>query len=112
MIGLTLVTVVAVLGAGLRTSVESAVTDQVDAPLLARRPATACRSGAAEGDALARVARRQGGLARPRPTGARRGRGADVTGIDPATIDAFYTFDWIKGADAHRRRSSASTARS
>ena len=43
MIGLTLVTVVAVLGAGMRNTVESAVTDQVTPPTSSTAP-TACRS--------------------------------------------------------------------
>ena len=58
MIGLTLVTVVAVLGAGMRNTVESAVTDQVDAAYILNG-----NDGepfeAAEGDALARVPGRQ-----------------------------------------------------
>ena len=28
-----------------------------------------------------------------------KGKESDVTGIDPATIDRFYTFDWVKGDD-------------
>jgi putative ABC transport system permease protein len=43
MIGLTLVTVVAVLGAGMRSTVESAVTDQSRPPTSSTGP-TACRS--------------------------------------------------------------------
>ena len=54
MIGLTLVTVVAVLGAGLRTTVESAVTDQVSAAYVVDGTDGAPFE-AAEGDALARV---------------------------------------------------------
>ena len=54
MIGLTLVTVVAVLGAGLRSTVESAVTDQVSAPYIVDGN-DGVPFAAAEGDALARV---------------------------------------------------------
>src|SRR3712207_6232898 len=54
MIGLTLVTVVAVLGAGLRTTVESAVTDQVNAPYIVDG-IDGAPFEAAEGDALARA---------------------------------------------------------
>src|SRR4029079_7592944 len=54
MIGLTLVTVVAVLGAGLRKTVESAVSDQVHAAYIVDGTDGAPFE-AAEGDALARV---------------------------------------------------------
>jgi putative ABC transport system permease protein len=99
MIGLTLVTVVAVLGSGMRKTVESAVTDQVNAAYIL--------SGtdgepfeAAEGDALARV---------PGVTTASHvrfdkalvdGEEKAVTGVDPATIARFYKFDWTDGSDA------------
>jgi putative ABC transport system permease protein len=99
MIGLTLVTVVAVLGAGMRNTVESAVTDQVNAAYILNG-----NDGepfeAAEGDALARV---------PGVTAASHvrvdkalvaGKEQDVTGVDPATIARFYNFDWTDGSDA------------
>ena len=74
MVGLTLVTVVAVLGAGVRTSVESAVSDQVRADYVLDgndgEP-----FAAAEGDALARVDGRAGRLPRPLRPGAGAGRG-------------------------------------
>src|SRR4029079_15599242 len=54
MIGLTLVTVVAVLGAGMRSTVESAVTDQVTAAYILNGN-DGLPVEAAEGDALARV---------------------------------------------------------
>jgi putative ABC transport system permease protein len=54
MIGLTLVTVVAVLGAGMRATVENAVTDQVDAAYILNG-IDGMPFEAAEGDALARV---------------------------------------------------------
>ena len=56
MVGLTLVTVVAVLGAGVRKSVESAVTDQVNAAYIVDGP-DGIPFAAAEGDAIARVHR-------------------------------------------------------
>ena len=102
MIGLTLVTVVAVLGAGMRNTVESAVTDQVTAAYILNG-----NDGepfeAAEGDALARV---------PGVTAASHvrvdkalvaGKEQDVTGVDPATIARFYNFDWTDGSDAAAR---------
>ena len=54
MIGLTLVTVVAVLGAGMRSTVESAMTDQVDAAYILNGT-DGMPFEAAEGGALARV---------------------------------------------------------
>jgi len=98
MIGLTLVTVVAVLGAGLRTTVESAVTDQVSAAFIIDGKDGAPFE-AAEGNTLART---------PGVTTASHvrtdvalvgGEERDVTGVDPATIAQFYTFAWTKGSD-------------
>ena len=75
MIGLTLVTVVAVLGAGLRTTVESAVTDQVTAAYIVDGiDGTAVRGG--RGRRARARARRERRLPRPRRQGARRRRGA------------------------------------
>ena len=71
MIGLTLVTVVAVLGAGLRSSVEGAVTDQVKADYILDLGDN-LSFGAAEGDTLANGRRRDDGLARPHGHGAGR----------------------------------------
>ena len=99
MIGLTLVTVVAVLGAGMRHTVESAVTDQVNAPYIL------------DGNDGGAVRGRRGRGARAR---ARRPTASDVrfdkalvageekavTGVDPATIARFYNFDWTDGSDA------------
>jgi putative ABC transport system permease protein len=99
MIGLTLVTVVAVLGAGMRSTVESAVTDQVHAPYIVDG-VDGAPFEAAEGDALARV---------PGVTTASHvridralvaGDENDVTGVDPATITRFYHFNWTDGSDA------------
>jgi putative ABC transport system permease protein len=99
MIGLTLVTVVAVLGAGMRNTVESAVTDQVDAAYILNG-SDGEPFDAAEGSALARV---------PGVTAASHvrddqalvaGKEQDVTGVDPATIAHFYRFDWTDGSDA------------
>ena len=74
MIGLTLVTVVAVLGAGISAATESAVTEQVHADYVVDGT-DGVPFRAAEGDALARVPGREGGLARPLRQGARAGQG-------------------------------------
>ncbi len=99
MIGLTLVTVVAVLGAGLSSSVQSAVTDQVHAPYV-----LAATEGvpfpAAEGDTLAST---PGVKAYSHVRNDQALVGKDklaVTGVDPDTIERFYRFDWTDGSAA------------
>jgi putative ABC transport system permease protein len=98
MIGLTLVTVVAVLGAGLRSSVEGAVTDQVKADYILDSDSN-ISFGAAEGDTLAGVEGVDAASHVRTDTALVAGEESDVTGIDPATIDSFYTFDWVRGDD-------------
>ena len=99
MIGLTLVTVVAVLGAGLRGSVDSAVTDQVDAAYV-----LSAKDGvpfaAAEGDRLAKVEGVTAATHVRNDKALIAGEDRDVTGIDPATIAGFYRFAWTDGSDA------------
>jgi putative ABC transport system permease protein len=98
MIGLTLVTVVAVLGAGLRSSVEGAVTDQVKADYVLDSTSDVS-FGAAEGDQLAGVEGVKVASHVRTDTALVAGKETDLTGIDPATIDHFYTFDWVRGDD-------------
>ena len=98
MIGLTLVTVVAVLGAGLRSSVEGAVNDQVKADYILDS-GNAISFGAAEGDQLAEVEGVKAASHVRTDMALVAGEESDVTGIDPATIDSFYTFDWVRGDD-------------
>jgi putative ABC transport system permease protein len=99
MIGLTLVTVVAVLGAGMNKATESAVNDQLRAGYVVDGN-DQLPFNAAEGEELARV---------PGVTAAShvradkalvRGEEIDVSGIDPATIAPFYRFEWTHGSDA------------
>jgi putative ABC transport system permease protein len=100
MIGLTLVTVVAVLGAGMRTTVENAVTDQVDAAYILNG-IDGMPFEAAEGDALARVPGVDTASHVRIDKALVAGKEKDVTGVDPATIGDFYRFDWTEGsADA------------
>jgi len=99
MIGLTLVTVVAVLGAGLRTTVESAVTDQVDAAYILNGT-DGMPFDAAEGDALARVPGVDVASHVRVDKALVAGDEHDVTGVDPATIARFYKFAWTEGSDA------------
>ena len=99
MIGLTLVTVVAVLGAGLRSTVESAVTDQVNAAYIVDGIDGATFE-AAEGDALARVPGVNAASQVRFDKALVKGKEQAVTGVDPATIGRFYTFDWTDGSAA------------
>jgi putative ABC transport system permease protein len=99
MIGLTLVTVVAVLGAGLRSTVESAVTDQVSAPYIVDG-IDGAPFEAAEGDALARVPGVDTASHVRVDKALVAGEEKDVTGVDPATIARFYKFDWTEGSAA------------
>jgi len=98
MIGLTLVTVVAVLGAGLKGSTEAAVNKQIHAGYV-----VAGENGlpfrASEGDDLAKV---QGVTAVSHvrsDTALVDGEERGITGIDPATIAHFYAFEWADGSE-------------
>ncbi len=99
MIGLTLVTVVAVLGAGMRNTVESAVTDQVNAAYIVDG-SDGEPFEAAEGDALARVPGVNTASNVRFDKALVGGEEKAVTGVDPATIARFYRFDWTDGSDA------------
>jgi putative ABC transport system permease protein len=97
MIGLTLVTLVATLGAGLRESVDSAVGDQLSAAYVAQGN-EGVAFAAAEGDALAEV-EGVGAVSHVRSDQALvDGEEIGVTGIDPATIGRFYRFAWTEGS--------------
>ena len=99
MIGLTLVTLVAVLGVqpGRRAGT-SAIKKEVHADyVIDGKDGQPFR--AAEGDRLEQVRGRQERLARALRHGDRRRQGAQVTGIDPATIAHFYKFRWVKGSE-------------
>ena len=97
MIGLALVTVVATLGAGLRTSTEDSVKQQINADyvLTAKEgggsfPAAADKAVAAAGVKVASSVRSD--------TAKVAGDEVAVSGIDPKTIDHFYRYDWQEGS--------------
>jgi putative ABC transport system permease protein len=97
MIGITLVTVVAVLGSGLRASTERAVSDQVHADYVVDgREELPFR--AAEGDQLESVAGVTAATHVRSDRAVVQGTEREVVGIDPATIARFYRFDWSKGS--------------
>ena len=97
MIGLTLVTVVAMLGSGLRSSAEHAVSDQVRAAYVLEgedglpfRAEIADDVAGTPGVEASTQVRSDSALI--------DGKERSVTGIDPATIDRFYRFEWSDGS--------------
>jgi putative ABC transport system permease protein len=98
MIGLTLVTVVAVLGAGLQGASESAVKKQLHAGYVVDGK-DALPFRASEGDELASLPGVTHASQVRSDTALVQGEELGVTGIDPATIGRFYAFDWAKGSE-------------
>ncbi|HKH16856.1 MAG TPA: FtsX-like permease family protein [Solirubrobacteraceae bacterium] len=98
MIGLTLVTVVAVLGSGMAATTRSAVSDQVRADhVIDAKGGLPFR--ASEGDALARVPGVTNATHVRSDTALVQGDEGEISGIDPATIADFYRFTWSKGSE-------------
>jgi putative ABC transport system permease protein len=98
MIGLTLVTVVAVLGAGINAGTKSAIKDQVHADYVVDGK-EGLPFSAAEGDKLAATAGVTGASHVRSDTAIVQGKQLEISGIDPATIAKFYSFDWTTGSD-------------
>jgi putative ABC transport system permease protein len=98
MIGLTLVTVVAVLGAGINNATKSAVTKQLDADYVVDGKQTLPFS-AAEGDKLAATPGVKSASHVRSDTAIVQGEQQAISGIDPATIAEFYSFEWTSGSD-------------
>ena len=97
MIGITLVTVVAVLGAGMGKATENAVTDQVRASYVVDGQ-DGLTFDAEDGDELAQVAGVKAASHVRSDKALVKGEEIDVTGIDAATIDRFYRFEWTAGS--------------
>ena len=98
MIGLTLVTLVAVLASSLATATKAAIEDEVHAGYVIdgkdNMPFTA-----AEGDELAKVPGVKSASHVRSDTVLIDGKERAISGIDPATIAHFYTFTWAKGSE-------------
>ena len=98
MIGLTLVTVVAVLGAGFSATTREAVSDQVRADhVIDGDEGLGFR--ASEGDALASVPGVTNASHVRSDTALVQGEEGPISGIDAATIADFYTFEWSSGSE-------------
>ena len=97
MIGITLVTVVAVLGAGMCKATENAVTDQVRASYVVDGQ-DGLTFDAEDGDELAQVAGVKAASHVRTDKALVKGEEIDVTGIDAATIERFYRFEWTAGS--------------
>jgi putative ABC transport system permease protein len=98
MIGLTLVTVVAVLGAGFSATTREAVSDQVRADhVIDGDEGLGFR--ASEGDTLAKVPGVTNASHVRSDTALVQGDEGPISGIDPATIADFYKFEWSSGSE-------------
>jgi putative ABC transport system permease protein len=97
--GITLlVTVVAVLGAGLNSATRSAVSDRVHADyVIDSKHSQPFR--AAGGDRLASVTGVKAASQVRSETAIVQGAEQEISGLDPATIAHFYTFAWTSGSN-------------
>jgi putative ABC transport system permease protein len=106
MIGLTLVTVVAVLGSGMGAATESAVSKQLRADYVLAG-ADDLPFSAEHGDELAKVPGITASSHVRSDQALVDGEETEVTGIDPATIGHFYRFDWTRGSERELGRDGA-----
>jgi putative ABC transport system permease protein len=97
MIGITLVTVVAILGAGMSSATKNAVSDQLRADYVVTSD-NGLHFDADEGTELASVDGVKTASQVRYDKALVKGEETDVTGIDPKTIDRFYRFDWTHGS--------------
>jgi putative ABC transport system permease protein len=100
MVGLTLVTVVAVLGAGFMKSTKSAVSDQLGpktAYVVDGKDSLPFRAKGA--DQLAKVQGVDSATQVRSDTAKIGGKEEPISGIDPAAIADYYTFDWSSGSE-------------
>ena len=100
MIGLALVTVVAVLGGALRNSTQGAVRDQVAADYVVTSQNGFDPFPAAAGDAVAAAPGVELASSVRFDQALADGTEGDVTGVDVRTISTFYDFAWTDGSDA------------
>jgi len=100
MIGIALVSFVAVLGNGVHGSIDRAIERQVNADWVI----TSQNGWSAFPAAAGRAAAKAPGVALASDIRSDRGRignaNVSVNGVDPATIARVYHFDWMKGSNA------------
>jgi ABC-type antimicrobial peptide transport system permease subunit len=100
MIGLALVTFIAVLANGMKSSTRGAIEDQVTAQYMETAQdgfspfAPNASAALARSPVVAVSSAVRGGLAKI------AGQDGQITGIDPQTITKVYKFDWKDGSDA------------
>jgi putative ABC transport system permease protein len=99
MIGLALVTLVAVLGGALRDSTRGAVDEQVSADYVITSQDGYESLPAAVGSAIARTTGVEASSSVRGDQALVDGSEVGVTGVDPATITRFYAFAWTDGSD-------------
>ena len=104
MIGLALVTVVAVLGASLRDSAQSAVEKQIDADYVVTHENGFDPFPAAAGDAVAAMPEVEESTNVRFDQALAADSEAEVTGLDPTTIANFYDFAWEPGSEGALER--------
>jgi putative ABC transport system permease protein len=98
MIGLTLITVVAVLGAGINAGTKAAITKQLHADYVIDGDG-GMPFRAAEGDKLAAIDGVTAASHVRSDDAVVQGKQSKIGGVDPATIAHFYTFEWTTGSD-------------
>jgi putative ABC transport system permease protein len=99
MVGLTLVTAVAVLGNGLRASVDDAVAEQLHGADYVLAGTNGATYAAEADEALAVTPGVERASSIRSGEALIDGEKGAIAGIDPATIGRFYTFDWTEGSD-------------
>jgi putative ABC transport system permease protein len=100
MIGLALVTLVATLGAGLKSTDRNALRDQVRSDYVLTSDNGYDPFTASAGDAVEDVAGVAVASSVRNDQASAFGSDASVTGVDPATIGQVYDYRWDKGSDA------------
>jgi putative ABC transport system permease protein len=98
MIGLTLVTVVAALGAGITAGTKAAISDQIHADYVVDGNED-LPFRADEGDKLASTHGVKAASHVRADQALVQGEENTITGVDPATIARFYTFKWTSGSE-------------
>jgi putative ABC transport system permease protein len=98
MIGLTLVTIVATLGAGIKSGTQDSIKKQLHASYVVDGKEN-LPFRAAEGEKLAATPGVKAASHVRSDEALVQGKQMEITGIDTTTISRFYTFKWSSGSD-------------